>query len=671
MLVAGVTQSISFGWQQLSILSLGIPFTLGCVLVYVGTRLFNSGAFYGPRSSAVDVTEETPAYQKLRHNQELIYEATAILNDGFALFDPDDRLVMCNQRYRDIYSGMNDILVPGVSFRDITTATANKLMTFGTPEEKQDWIDLRLEMHRNPKGTLDQQLSNGEWIRIIEQKLPDGGIVGLRIDITEAKRMEELLENAERISKIASWVWDTEANRLKAFSREYPRMYGLTDEDFGGITNDLFRMIHPDDIDRVEGLFEEAVKGIGSYEVEYRIIRNNGEVRYLQERGEPKLVENGRLIEEQGTIQDITERKLLELEKMKQEELLEAAIESAPGGFVLVDAEGKIERFNRQFFEMYPEQQLVIQEGIPFEQFLRTGLEQDVYRDDHTDVEAWIEDLKSGRQENESLYAGLSDGRWIKIEVRHLADGRSVAMHIDVTELQEARQEAEKANQAKSDFLSSMSHELRTPMHGILSFSELGLTRFESLSQEKIKRYLSNIHISGSRLLFLINDLLDLSKLEAGKMELEPAPVNLQELVETSIGEQELQFREKSLRYEFVSNVSDPTCVCDRNRIFQVLSNVISNAVKFSPEDSVIRVQLERVNNNIQCRISDQGPGIPPQDLKQVFSKFYQSGSARSQSSGTGLGLAICHEIIELHQGKIWAEANPGGGSVFVFELAS
>lgn len=312
MLVAAIAQSVSIGLHQISLPSLSIPFVLGCVLSYVVIRLFHfkqqnllnqferqihelknydDGEFPGYRGSAMDVTREVEAEDKFRHNQELIYEATAVLNDGFVLFDADDRLVMCNQRYRDIYSDIADMFEPGVRFEDIVTAAAaDKLMDFDSPEERQDWIDTRLEIHNSPKGILDQELSNGDWIRIIEQKLPDGSIVGLRIDITEIKHMEELLENAERISKIASWKWDTVSNRLKSYSREYPPMYGFTDDDFDGITTELFEMIHPDDIAKVERQFDKAVGEIGPYEVEYRIIRTNGEVRYLVERGGKSVV---------------------------------------------------------------------------------------------------------------------------------------------------------------------------------------------------------------------------------------------------------------------------------------------------------------------------------------------------------------------------------------------
>ena len=214
-----------------------------------------------------------------------------------------------------------------------------------------------------------------------------------------------------------------------------------------------------------------------------------------------------------------------------------------------------------------------------------------------------------------------------------------------------------------------MSHELRTPMHGILSFTELGLKRLDSLSQEKLRQYLENIQISGTRLLYLLNDLLDLSKLEAGKMQLDVSPINLAELIEYSINEQDLRLRQKNLSCVFDPIIDDSECACDRNRIIQVMTNIIANAIRFSPEAGEIQIDLERDESGFRIRVSDQGPGIPALELDEVFDKFYQSSSNRNQPGSTGLGLSVCREIIELHQGRIWAESNPRQGISILFEI--
>jgi signal transduction histidine kinase len=214
-----------------------------------------------------------------------------------------------------------------------------------------------------------------------------------------------------------------------------------------------------------------------------------------------------------------------------------------------------------------------------------------------------------------------------------------------------------------------MSHELRTPMHGILSFTELGLKRLETLSQEKLRQYLENIQISGIRLLYLLNDLLDLSKLEAGKMQLDLNPVDLAELVKSCTREQDLRLRAKQLTYIIEPESTVISCVCDRNRLVQVITNIVGNAIKFSPEGGEIRIALESSASGVRVCVSDQGPGIPADELDQVFDKFYQSASNRNQSGSTGLGLAVCYEIVNLHKGRIWAESDQQRGTSILFEI--
>ena len=631
----------------------------------------NRGEFLGYRGSAFDVTDEQQERQREIYALELIYSAMALLDHGFILFDADDRMVMCNDRFRQVYSEILDKLTPGVSFEEIMRASVDRQMQFGSEEEKQAWIRQRLEQHRNPSGPVDQKLSSGEWIRIIEQKLPDGGTVGLRIDLTDAKRLEEEFENAQRIAHVGSWRWNVVDDSLRSCTQEYAAIHGV---GMGSISKHLDRqmerVVHPDDRERVIREFARFDLTGENYEIEYRILRPDGEVRHVIERGEASLFENGVTVEQRGTLQDVTERVQARSEQLKSEEMLQVAIENAPGGFILINAEGKIERFNRQFCELYPDQQAFIKKGVPYENFLRRGAEQGVYLDPGGDPQAWVaRRMQKHRVDKPEFYDHLADGRLIRIAGRKLPDGSRVGMHVDVTELQNALQAAERANEAKSDFLASMSHELRTPMHGILSFAELALKRIDTLSPEKMKQYLSNIQISGTRLLYLLNDLLDLSILEAGKMNLDLSRVNLSDLITACISEQEIQLEARRLHCQLQSVSADAGCICDRYRIFQVLSNVMANAIKFSPQDGEVRISLERRDDSFRIGVSDQGIGIPEQELDQIFTKFYQSSNRRQQGGGTGLGLAICREIIELHHGRIWAENNPESGSSIFFEI--
>lgn len=239
--------------------------------------------------------------------------------------------------------------------------------------------------------------------------------------------------------------------------------------------------------------------------------------------------------------------------------------------------------------------------------------------------------------------------------------------------LYKALEEAKIANAGKSEFLANMSHELRTPLHGILSFSGLGLKKYATAKPEKLHQYFDRINISGQRLLLLLNDLLDLAKLEAGQMALEKIPGSLGKVLELCIDEQSELIREKQLELIWDKQTSDFQVSFDAARIGQVMTNLLSNAVKFTPEGKKIHIEFLTINYlsqpAIQVVFQDEGIGIPVDELESVFDKFIQSSKTKSNAGGTGLGLAICKEIIELHNGKIWAESKPGEGARFSFVL--
>ncbi len=251
-------------------------------------------------------------------------------------------------------------------------------------------------------------------------------------------------------------------------------------------------------------------------------------------------------------------------------------------------------------------------------------------------------------------------------------------LNIATMEAETAKNAAERANQSKSEFLANISHELRTPMHSILSFSNLGIKKLERVPLTKLEGYFNKINESGSRLMLLLNDLLDLAKLEAGRMEFNFENADLEIILSQCVGEQEASLQERGMVIIVMPPECNTTCIIDPEKIAQVIINFLSNAIKFTPKGKQIYVSIVEDNlpagrrkdeqgqqPALRLVIRDEGVGIPDNEFDSVFDKFIQSTKTKSGAGGTGLGLAICKEIIEGHHGRIWAENAPNGGAVF------
>jgi signal transduction histidine kinase len=250
-------------------------------------------------------------------------------------------------------------------------------------------------------------------------------------------------------------------------------------------------------------------------------------------------------------------------------------------------------------------------------------------------------------------------------------------------ELKQAKEAAEQANRAKSTFLAKMTHELRTPLHAIISFGKLGVEKTQAMGEEQAKllQFFDRIVTSGDRLLSLLDDLLDLSRLEAGKMTFNLRPHMLKHLCHEALAEISVIAENKKITFDTAQLQNDLKLECDADRIIQVLNNLLSNAIKFSPAYSTVTLSSKYItlpaasaDNQTPCpgvavTVSDEGIGIPPDELELIFDKFVQSSKNRTGAGGTGLGLSICREIVEHHGGRIYASNNPEGGTCLTFEL--
>lgn len=256
-------------------------------------------------------------------------------------------------------------------------------------------------------------------------------------------------------------------------------------------------------------------------------------------------------------------------------------------------------------------------------------------------------------------------------ENKRLMEGLEEKVKERTARLEEARVMAEAANRSKSDFLANMSHELRTPLNAVIGFSEIMRDGLAGPVNDEQREYLTDILESGEHLLSLINDILDLTKIEAGKIELEFGEFDLKELIERAL----IMFKEKTCKHRMdVGYEVDPeigAIVADERRIKQVLFNLLSNAFKFTPDNGRIEVTARKIpGEQIECSVEDTGPGIREEDITRLFKPFEQlEAMLTKEHGGTGLGLALCKKIVELHDGRIWVESEFGKGSRFIFTL--
>ena len=235
-------------------------------------------------------------------------------------------------------------------------------------------------------------------------------------------------------------------------------------------------------------------------------------------------------------------------------------------------------------------------------------------------------------------------------------------------ELRSLYGELETASRHKSDFLATMSHELRTPLNAIIGFSEVLHEQMFGELNERQLAYVNDVLQAGKHLLSLINDVLDLAKIEAGKMELELSQVAVPELLRSAISMHSERASRGGVELSLSNEPEKITIAADERRVRQIVFNLLSNAVKFTPPQGRVDISARLADGQVAIAVTDTGPGIPAAELETIFEEFEQATDGRT-AEGTGLGLPLSRRLVELHGGRLWVESEPGRGSAFRFTL--
>jgi two-component system cell cycle sensor histidine kinase PleC len=504
------------------------------------------------------------------------------------------------------------------------------------------------------------------------------------------------IDTALNRGRCGLWDWDLARGRI-FWSQSMFDILGLESKDDLLSFGDVSALVHPDDLQLYELASELADARMTYVDHAFRMRHANGHWVWLRARCELVRQPNDPGLHLIGIAVDISEQKSLVERTVAADMRLRDAIETIPEAFVLWDADNRLVLCNSNFQELHHLPDEAITVGASYESVVAAG-SQPVVRNKVASAGPTLPGART-------FEAQLEDGRWLHISERRTKDGGYVSVGTDITALKTHEEKlvdsekrlmatvsdlrasqhrlgelaeqyaaektrAEEANQAKSKFLANMSHELRTPLNAIIGFSEIMESgMFGPLGAEKYQEYCSDIRDSGQYLLDVINDILDMSKIEAGRIRLDFEDLDLDTLLNESMRVVSSKAQEKQLALT-AKIAPDLTLRADRRALKQIVLNLLSNAVKFTPGGGRVTVRGRATDHCIVLGIADTGIGIAKDALAKLGRPFEQVESQLTKShQGSGLGLAIAKSLVELHGGRMSIRSTLGKGTMVVVHL--
>ncbi len=521
--------------------------------------------------------------------------------------------------------------------------------------------------------------ADGSWRWVeadVRNLLDDPDIQGVLVvcrDVTSRRRMEDHFSIAEHTAGFGTYRWD-QGCEAPTISPALARMLDLPDEVAELPDTTMYELLHPDDVERVSTTFASIESDPKPFSLAMRLRQQDGSYRHFVSHGFPELDDNNEIRSVVGIMDDVTEDLNTELSLKRTAEEYKLIADHAHDMFARHAPDGRVNFISPAINKVlgYTPEDAIGQKMIDW-----------AHRDDKAMVEEKMQELRDGAESvlmTFRLCNAAGTFVWLESTVHRIDDEQTgemieaIAITRDVSDRKEyeqqlldAREKAETANRTKSTFLANMSHELRTPLNAVIGFSEiLKRQMYGPLGDEVYDEYAGLIHESGTHLLDLINDILDMSKVEAGKMEIEPEPVDIVEIAEICIRFVEARSETKNQNVQLNVLTPDQQNVGygDLRATKQILINLLSNAVKFTGDGGSIIVDISTQEAGIEVCVSDNGIGIDPADIPRLLKPFEQTSDKSTQAEeGSGLGLALTKSFCEMQGGTFLLESEKGRGT--------
>ncbi len=527
--------------------------------------------------------------------------------------------------------------------------------------------------------------ADGSWRWVeadVRNLLDDPDICGVLVvsrDVTSRRRIEDHFSMAELATGFGTYRWDQGCD-APTISPALSRLLDLPADVNQLPDTTLYELLHPQDVDRVRNTLSSLEDDPKPFSLAMRLRQQDGSYRHFVSHGFPEIDDNKQVRSVVGIMDDVTEDLNTELALKRTAEQYQLIADHAYDMFARHTPDGVLTFVSPAIRKVM---------GVEPEDVAGENIIEMMHRDDQAAAREKLKALNTGADSVRiSFRLPNLDGEyiWLESTVHPINDERTgemieaIAITRDISERKEyeqqlldAREKAETANRTKSTFLANMSHELRTPLNAVIGFSEILMRHmYGPLGDKVYDEYANLIHESGTHLLDLINDILDMSKVEAGKMEIEPESIDLVDIVETCMRfvEARSEAKNQNITLNVINPRSDNTGYGDTRATKQIIINLLTNAVKFTGEGGSISVEIQTVGNDLEICVCDNGVGIDPADIPRLLRPFEQIADKSSQAEeGSGLGLALTKSFAELQGGTFRLESEKGKGTRAIVTL--